>query len=302
MPRRTNLFQQVVAIVHQHVAGNATVEESAMLTSRPGGVAREVDVVILSSVGGYECVISIEATARRRPVDITWVEAMVSKHSDLPTSKLILVSESGFTREARRRAEERLAVPLAPGDLDADDPNHAVLSRLTTLWPKHATLTARQTQLLLREIDERTRIVEGVPLDTMLYLENGQPAVSVGDLVVSWAESGGFAPLVAHLRQIDHDDRCAFFARTDQPPTVRRGSQLRHLYFGEQGQPRCVVEKTQIEGDATIEIGEIPLRYKRLGAIAFAYGEGTLGAQQAVAVVTNGRISVRVRPASNRGR
>jgi hypothetical protein len=31
MPRRSNLFQDVVAIIHRHMAEGATVEESAML-------------------------------------------------------------------------------------------------------------------------------------------------------------------------------------------------------------------------------------------------------------------------------
>jgi hypothetical protein len=34
MPKRTNLFQQVVTIIHEQLAGDAAVEASAMLTNR----------------------------------------------------------------------------------------------------------------------------------------------------------------------------------------------------------------------------------------------------------------------------
>ena len=44
MPRRTNHFQEVVAIIHKHMSGDATVQESAMLVSRATDAEREVDV------------------------------------------------------------------------------------------------------------------------------------------------------------------------------------------------------------------------------------------------------------------
>lgn len=74
MPERTNLFQQVVAIIHSHMADNAMVEESAMLLDAESGVEREVDVVITSSVAGHTVVVGVEATAKGRPADVKWVE------------------------------------------------------------------------------------------------------------------------------------------------------------------------------------------------------------------------------------
>ena len=40
-----------------------------------------------------------------RPADTPWVEKMRAKHDNLPTDKLILVSESGFSWPAMRKAE-----------------------------------------------------------------------------------------------------------------------------------------------------------------------------------------------------
>jgi hypothetical protein len=54
------------------MAGDATVEESAMLKERGSGEEREVDVVIRSAAAGYPLVVSIEAVATRRKADKPW--------------------------------------------------------------------------------------------------------------------------------------------------------------------------------------------------------------------------------------
>ena len=61
MPERTDLFQEVVEIVHRHMAGDAAVEASAMLMNRRTGVRMEVDTVIRTKAAGYEIVVSVEA-------------------------------------------------------------------------------------------------------------------------------------------------------------------------------------------------------------------------------------------------
>lgn len=104
MPRRHNIFQDLLAAIHQELASPCLVVESEMLRDASTGQAREVDLVIRSSVGGYEVVLALECTDRNRPVDVEWVEQMWSKHSKLPTNKLILVSKSGYTATAHAKA------------------------------------------------------------------------------------------------------------------------------------------------------------------------------------------------------
>jgi hypothetical protein len=100
MPKRTNLFQEVVEIIHRHMAGDSPVEASALLPSKSTGADREVDVVIRANTAGYEVIVAVEAIARSRKADRMWVDGMLGKHADLPTSKLVLVSEKGFTKDA----------------------------------------------------------------------------------------------------------------------------------------------------------------------------------------------------------
>ena len=133
VPKRTNLFQQVIAIVHGHLAGDVTVEESAMLVSRSTGKPREVDVVIRSRVAGYEAIVKIEARATGRRADRTWVDGQIGKHADLPPGQLVLVSERGFTPDARVHAEANGVICYAPADLAADDPALGIVKALPAL-------------------------------------------------------------------------------------------------------------------------------------------------------------------------
>ena len=158
MPKRTNVFQEVVAILQQHLAGNATVEESGYLVHRDTGKNREVDVVIRSQVAGYEVIVCVEATAAGRKADVTWVEAMIQKHRKLPTSKFILVAQAGFHDAARKQAEAENAVPLAPEDLNVEDPAFVVVNALPSLWPKALSLTP-ETATLGRASRARPRLV-----------------------------------------------------------------------------------------------------------------------------------------------
>jgi hypothetical protein len=73
----------------------------------------------------------------------------------------------------------------------------------------------------------------------------------------------------------------------------------RELYFRDGERPaEWTVEKTQIEGAAMVEIGEIPLSHRRLGEIVFAYGTGRVGDQNLMAVVNDGKLTIRPAPPS----
>jgi hypothetical protein len=100
MPKRHNIFQDLMASIHTQLASSCRITESEMFADPSSGQAREVDLVIRSSVAGYEMIISVECTDRKRPVTVDWVEQMCCKHRDLPTHNLVLVSKSGYTKAA----------------------------------------------------------------------------------------------------------------------------------------------------------------------------------------------------------
>jgi hypothetical protein len=272
------------------------VEESEMLPSASTGGRREVDVVIHATDGPYPFLIGLEATARRRPADIIWVEQMIAKHDDLPTSQLVLVCESGFTRHARLRAEKSKVATLAPRELDTCDPKQAVLAQLATLWPKFVTLTAESAQLLLRDVAGETRAINNLNLDAEMYGQRGE-AITLGEFVVERARMGHFSELVETMRRLDHAAQLTFYARDSLPPKVRLGGVERPLCFRNgPASEEWIVETTAVGGVATVEIGEIPLTHRRLGEINFSYGTGQVGDRELMAVINNGIITLRPAP------
>lgn len=105
MPQRTNAFQRLITLLTIALAGKANVTESAMLRDRVTGERREVDVLVESTTASYQVSLGIEVISWRRPADTPWVEKMWAKHENLPIDKLVLVSEGGFSKAARRKAE-----------------------------------------------------------------------------------------------------------------------------------------------------------------------------------------------------
>jgi hypothetical protein len=120
MPKRSNEFQQLSAMLTQLLGDGAVVEESKILTDRISGASREVDVVAEVTVAGHKIVVSIEVRDHRRPQGLEWIEQVHSKHSRLPTSVLILISKSGFTQSALDVAASYGIKTITPSQVNSD--------------------------------------------------------------------------------------------------------------------------------------------------------------------------------------
>jgi len=143
-----------VAIVYGHLAGDASIEESAMLPKRLTGELREVDVVLRAKTAGHETVIAIEATGGARRATVDWVEQMIGKHKNLPTDKAVLVSESGFSRQGRTLARAEQMAPVTPLDAASDDLAREVVNALPSLSPKTVTLAPDSARVWVSRPDE----------------------------------------------------------------------------------------------------------------------------------------------------
>ena len=128
MPRRTNAFQRIITLLNATLAERCSVVESAMLRDKVTNEEREVDILITTNAGSFTFTIGIEVVSWGRPAGTPWVERMRARHENLPVDKLVLVSESGFTRPAEIKAKfyniETLTVEKA----------------LNTDWPLVATM------------------------------------------------------------------------------------------------------------------------------------------------------------------
>ena len=129
--------------------------------------------MLRSKIGSHEVIVSIEARASARKADSTWVEMMLGKHEDLPTSKLVLVSENGFTDPARRHAAAKGQIAhLARGPGD-DHPGRRVLDGLRALQAEEVTFELTDMVMNARRPNvEKVRV--RVPLNMNVYDAEGR--------------------------------------------------------------------------------------------------------------------------------
>lgn len=106
MPKRSNLFQQLIYAIQHSVSKGEKVTESKFLIDKQTGAKVEVDIVIDADVNNFPVVLSVEVRDRKRPATVEWVRECIGKHATLETNKLVLVSSSGFTEEAISKSTE----------------------------------------------------------------------------------------------------------------------------------------------------------------------------------------------------
>lgn len=78
MPKRTNLFQKVMHLAQVHLAADAVVTESKLLTDLVTTTKREVDICIETTIADHGVVVCIECRDHKRPADVSWVDAIKS--------------------------------------------------------------------------------------------------------------------------------------------------------------------------------------------------------------------------------
>ncbi len=148
MPKRTNFHQAIVYFVKKQTAGDeATVTESKLLLDSSTGELREVDVVIEGAIGDDVVTISIEVTSGARPATVEWVEREISKHQQMPTNSLLLVSWSGFTPQAIKKAQAQ------GGRVQTLTPEVIQSARVPDLYIDSFGATPERFTLLLRDPD-----------------------------------------------------------------------------------------------------------------------------------------------------
>jgi hypothetical protein len=105
LPKRSNSFQQLIYSIQHSTSEGSAVTESKYLVDRQTGAEVEVDIVIEAVVNEIPLIVSIEVRDRKRAATVEWVRESIGKHTTLPTNKLVLVSRSGFSAEASRKAK-----------------------------------------------------------------------------------------------------------------------------------------------------------------------------------------------------
>ena len=88
MPKRTNDFQALIALVERPLAASGVrVVESEMLADRLTGEPREVDVCVHATVSGKDVTLALECRDHKRKADQIWIDTLRGKYANLPVDK-----------------------------------------------------------------------------------------------------------------------------------------------------------------------------------------------------------------------
>lgn len=295
MPKRSNLFQKVVRVLHEAIADETTVEESGSLIDSDTGSEREVDVLIKMTAAGNELILAIEATATGRRADVTWVESMLMKHTKLPSNKLVLISEAGFSEDARTKAQKNDATPIAPEDLPKDFEGGDVINKLGAIYAKVISLDLLEVEANC-EISQgaRTEMVNPPP-KVEVFLEDGTRYGTLVDLVQSLFHESflKIAEQVDLANVTEKVERNVKLDFTETPTVLRQGdAKAQRVCLNPMSEGDSLglwpILGAHFEARMRIEVGEIPLAHKRLESVSegYSYGQGQIGESTATFVVS----------------
>jgi hypothetical protein len=302
VPKRTNLFQRVIATVYEHQS-ESPVAESKLMFDPKAGTDREVDVIVTETVAGEKITVGVEATALSKPLALPAVQALIAKHKSIGTSHVVIVSKSGFTGPALR---EIISAPrfsgYQPKDLsDRKTFEAKIVGQLATLWRSRfsVTLTDVFAEIVLPKNLRETNVVPWVhpPPHFPLLDSTGTEVATPESLFVDWAQRSGeeVAKLVGVTESTD--DRRQTLQHDLRPPWRLDGRNPGALYVnvntniaGDLPTPEPLkLLKLDLRGPATIEVSRFDLQHRQLNEnLAYSVGETEINGTPMLIVVSAG--------------
>jgi hypothetical protein len=180
MPKRSNDFQRLIAMLTQLSSGGAAVHESVEVLEIASGQRREVDVVALGDVAGHQTTVFIECRDWQRKQDVQWVEQARTKFDDLGANVKVLVSSSGFTKSALEKAARYGIKTITPGEITDEFVGRLVNSVSEIQYHHWVTLTLRAEVVITRDgVTQQQELPGNVPI----WLADGSQASLLVDLV-----------------------------------------------------------------------------------------------------------------------
>ncbi|BCI53694.1 hypothetical protein NIIDNTM18_29720 [Mycolicibacterium litorale] len=261
---------------------------SAMLPDRAiPGETREVDICIRSELAGHEVLIGIECRmSGSRKQTVEWVEAMHAKHSHLPTSKVVLVSSSGFTKNALKLADFFGMKAITPTDVEPGFVGE-IVNNIHTVWAKRFDLTAKKVVI---DFDPPLRDIGSIeiagPFESLAVVSSdGSSVCAAKDL----------AQLC--LQKIDVSGEIFRDAVTgegeltsDHTPTANDGSPM-CLVLDDTDPPQTQRQITRVHITSLMRtyVEEVPLKHGQYDGTPYSVGTAEMGDQTFHWVVTEGK-------------
>jgi hypothetical protein len=257
-----------------------TVTESKFLRNRITGSDREVDIVLKGELDGEPLLISIEVIEHRRPADVTWVESMLKKHENLPTNRLLLVSESGFTRQASLMVESQSGrVRALTPKIEAKAGGEEV--GVSRILADNIAIKASGCVARLFRLPEAEHLRVDLEADVDIYDIDEKPLGPLGFLVLDIVNLPNVKNFFLQMAR-EHPERedLKGFKTLCPIPQLRlfvKNNDLNRFEF---------IEALEIRGLVTYTQLEIPLTQARLGDRRYQFGESLFTGGPTVWVLT----------------
>jgi hypothetical protein len=270
-------------MIKKQVAGSAKVTESKELTDLVTGNKREVDVCIETEVAGHAVLISLECRDSARKQTVEWVDQMHGKHSSLPTNQLVLVSRSGFTRNAIKKARFCNIETIVPDEL-TEELAAEIGARVGLVRLGRAELT--QVTKVRITVDAIPEPITFPPEAGYLpvFTQAGRYVALMRDIVLGLL-NGNVAGKQVFLNPPDTIQEGDL--QSDNPRIVI-GNKPEALYLRlpKPESPLSRLERISITGEARGISAEVPMRHGQLQSTVYSWGEAKLEGIQAIVVVT----------------
>lgn len=135
-------FERLVARIEADAGPRGmTVTSPDRIRCRTTGRLREVDASIRSQIGTAEMLITIECRRRAAVQDVTWIEQLVTKKNVIGADHTIAVSASGFTKNARKLADQNGISLRKISDVGIDDINSLLRLDFVLFWHKACVIS-----------------------------------------------------------------------------------------------------------------------------------------------------------------
>jgi hypothetical protein len=290
MPRRSNEFQHLVAMLTALSSDGAAIHESVELMEIASTETREVDVVAIGEVAGHQTVVCIECRDWKRPQTVEWVEQAPTKFDDLGANVRVLVSASGFTKTALAKAARYGIKTITPGEITPDFVGRIVNNAEQAEYTHWVTLVQKADVVITRDgVTQRQELPGNVPV---FYADRSEVSM--------------FEVLVKHVTQ-QHTR-----AHEDQwDEAFRKGEELygkgrvKYIATGDGPEPRSNGQKVYVKGishatgeeqrfeianvivtfEAERTVANVPLTHGEYDGTYYSTGTAPLGDDNSVQLV-----------------
>ncbi|WP_081633465.1 restriction endonuclease [Mycobacterium sp. 360MFTsu5.1] len=290
MPKRSNEFQRLVAMLTALSSKGAAVHESVELMEITSNEPREVDIVAVGAVAGYQTIVCIECRDWKRRQDVQWVEQANTKFNDLGANVRVLVSSSGFTKGALEKAARCNIKTITPGEITAEFVGKIVNSANRIEYSHWVTLVNKAEVVVTSNgVIQRLELPGNVPI----FRADGSNSSEFVDLVNHVVNE--------HTRANDNEWEEAFrkgaelygkgkvkFVATGDAPEPRSDSQKVYVkgISCETGEEAlCEITNVIVTFEAERTVANVPLTHGKYEGTYYSTGSAPLGDGNTVQLV-----------------